>query len=275
MLVMSGRIQAFIVILFSVFMIEGCPIVVPLPPGQEVYRSESDIKELVDHAARRDEVIKVLGHPARQYKSDISYRACRKGAGVFYGLFIPMDSPPELHDVHRGETECYELILHFDGSDNLTNYEKIPFNTPYSDDFITFHGEALPTIRSMAEKGFPESQWRLYAEYGKKPEDAIWLCRSADGGYAKAQLYVGHLYWSASDIPDNRIKAYVWYKFAMTGEMLKGQLPDKPSQNQAVIAVQEAEKVFTPEQLAEAGLLYADWHPGQCEQELIGVITGS
>jgi len=176
---MGSRISAWIVTLFAVCVIAGC-IAVPLPPGQSVYKSESDIKELLDNGTSRDKVIKSLGRPARQYESDISYRACRKGTGVFVMIIIPFVGGGG--DVHRGERECYELILHFDNNNRLTSYNKYPFDPPFSDNFKTPDGEALPTIRLMAEKGIPESQWRLYNEYGRKPEDEIWLCRSADNG---------------------------------------------------------------------------------------------
>lgn len=139
----------------------------------------------------------------------------------------------------------------------------------------SLHGELLPTIRLMAENGIPECQWRLYSEYGQKKEDAIWLCRSADNGYAKAQLHVGRLYWSASNIQNNRTKAYVWYKLAATGDMLQGLLPDANTQTRAETAMQDAEKFLTPEQIAETTILYTEWHQGQCVLELIPEIIDS
>lgn len=261
---MDGRIAAWIIALCGVCIITGC-IVVPLPPGQRVYITEYNIKELLDNAASRDNVIKTLGHPERQYESDISYRTCRLGSGVFV--------LSEGYKVYRGDSVCYEFILHFDNNNHLANYEKILLETPYSDNLKTPNGDALPTIHVMAVKGIPESQWRLYNDYGQNPGDTIWLCRSADNGYTKAQLHLGQIYWNADDIAQNKSKAYVWYKLAATGDKLQGQLHDESTQTLAAKVMSDTEKVLTREQLEEAESLYSDWHPGQCELELIPAIT--
>jgi hypothetical protein len=253
--------------MYAACIIAGC-IVVPLPPGLGVYITEYDVRELQDKSASKEEVIEILGRPARQYKSDISYRACRKGAGVFWTLLIPISTAGG-GGVHRSETECFELILHFDSNNCLTSYAKYPFDPPFSHNFKTPDGDALPTIKLMAENGFPESQWRLYAEYGKKPEDITWLCRSADNGYAEAQLHVGSLYWSASSIPNNRIKAYIWYKLAATGVMFQGLMPDVKAQSRATQDLLFAKNALTPEQLAEAEMSYTTWSKGQCEKDLL------
>jgi hypothetical protein len=267
----NARITAWIIALCGVFLIVGC-IVVPLPPGQRVYVTEHEIKELSDITASRDKVLNALGHPERQYESDISYRACRKGAGVIWVILIPY---AETYFVDRSDMKCFELILHFDNYNRLTSYDKYPLDPPFSYNYKTPNVEALPTIRAMAEKGLPESQWRLYYEYGQKPGDIIWLCRSADGGYAKAQLHTGKFYWNAPMIDDNRIKAYVWYRLAATGDKLQGLLHDESTQSLATKEMKVTEKILTREQLEEAELLYSDWQPGQCELELGTAITGN
>jgi hypothetical protein len=155
------------------------------------------------------------------------------------------------------------------GCGSVTGYKKAPFEGEYQ----TPDGIKLGIIRLMAEQGFPESQWRLYDESGRQPEDIIWLCRSADNGYAKAQLYVGRLYWDASYIHQNKIKAYVWYKLAATGDKLEGLSPDKVTQRAAWEVVYDAEKTLTPEQLAEARILYIKWQPGQCERDLMEAMS--
>lgn len=101
------------------------------------------------------------------------------------------------------------------------------------------------------------------------------MCRSADNRYAKAQLYVGYLYWDASIIRQNKIKAHVWYKLAATGDKLKGLLPDKKTQNIAWLDVYNAEKVLTTEQLKVGRALYKKWHPAQCEQDIASKINGN
>jgi hypothetical protein len=84
-----------------------------------------------------------------------------------------------------------------------------------------------------------------------------------------AQLQVGGFFWSANDIQQNKIRGYVWYKLAATGDRLQGLSLDDKTQNKAGSAMRNVEKELTPEQLAEAETLYAGWKPGECEPELL------
>ena len=127
----------------------------------------------------------------------------------------------------------------------------------------------LDIIYSMAQQGFPESQYRLYDEFGRKPQDITWLCRSADNGYAKAQLEVGNLYKSASDIKQNMSKSYVWYKLAATGDNLQGLIVDDRAQANAATAMQDVKSTLTPSQIIDAENYYSAWNKGQCELELM------
>lgn len=240
----------------------GC--VMPIPPHPHgVYIPERKIKALVDKNANKDEVIRILGRPERQYKSDISYRSCLTGAELY------IDIVSQLNDGIGGEIECSELILNFDTNQRLASYEKQPLFPPFTSNLRVPNGDLLPHLRQMAETGDPHSQWRLFDEYGRKQEDMIWLCRSADNGHGKAQIYVGNIYMSAQNIYQNRIKAYVWYRLAATGDMRYSLMPDVNIQNQAKTAMHEMEESLTSEQLVETMSLYAGWAPGQCETDLI------
>jgi hypothetical protein len=268
LMVMRARLQTLVLLLCIVGMIAGC-IPIPILPTSEVHETENDIDDLLDNNASRSDVIKSLGSPNRQYESVISYKVCRNTSGVAFILCVPLACTGG--ELNSPETECFELILKFDGNDYLTGYKKAPFEGEYQ----TPDGIKLGIIRLMAEQGFPESQWRLYDESGRQPEDIIWLCRSADNGIAKAQLHVGRLYWDASYIHQNKIKAYVWYKLAATGDKLGDLSPDKGTQNIAWPIVYNTEKILTAEQLKAARVLYKKWQSGQCEQDLAPKAPGN
>ena len=62
---------------------------------------------------------------------------------------------------------------------------------------------------------------------------------------------------------------------AATGDKLQGLLHDDSTQSLATKEMKDTEKILTREQLEAAELLYSDWHPGQCELELVTAITGN
>lgn len=296
LMAMSTRFALFVLVICTVGLAAGC-IPIPLLPSSEVHETENDIDELLNNNASRSDVIKSLGHPVRQYGSVMSYKVCRKTAGFGYIMCVGYQCAG---DDFRG-SECFELVLEFDDSDYLAGYKKLPFEGEYktpdekmmeitktmvnigipesqwkpqvelgieAEEIIWMHEMKMHTVRSMAEEGSAEHQWMLYNESSRKSEDIHWLCRSADNGYAKAQLYVGHLYWGASNIRQNKVKAYVWYKLAATGDKLNGLLPDKNTQNTAWLDVYNTEKILTTEQMKVGRALYTKWQPGQCEQDL-------
>jgi len=123
-------------------------------------------------------------------------------------------------------------------------------------------------IQSMAVNGFPEAQWRLYDEFGRKQEDLVWLCRSADGGYAKAQLEVGRAYWDDTSIPKHKIKAFVWYRLATEGDKPEGNRADRETLILADSFMSEAVNTLNQKQLIEAYNIHSGQERGLCEQEL-------
>jgi len=136
-------------------------------------------------------------------------------------------------------------------------------------DYYNLNRIKYEIIQAMAVKGIPESQWRLYDEFGKKSDDIVWLCRSADNGYTKAQLEVGHLYWASSKIPQHRIKAFVWYRQATSGDKISGNTNNRTTQINATKAIHDAVNTMSPDELLEAYDLYLKWEKGDCEKELV------
>lgn len=267
---MRQNIHVFIIVMVAFTTISSCVIPVPIPAEDNVTNTEFKIKRLTLDHAEYSEVITVIGTPDRKAPNSegnklISYLACKRPSG-----FVGVEYYTKETFDWRNEQVCFDFVLAFDGDDRIKSYTKTAYDDDYviSNDLIKRH-----IINSMALNGFPESQWRLYDEFGRKPEDTIWLCRSADNGYAKAQLHLGQLYWERNDISQNKIKAYVWYRLALTGDIIQGLTPDVDTQNRALVKLKHAESILSLDQLEKAKTFYADWHTGQCEQEIIQKIN--
>lgn len=237
-----------------------------------------------------EEVLLKYGEPSKRYNEDefICY-----GWERTQGYFVVGVAPGA--GGHANIEKRHWLCMQFDKLNKLTRVEEIePFlfgdadekrdqilnewnNSSTSKDLVDYNNYKIKhdIVQSLAEKGYPEAQWRLYSEFGRRTEDIIWLCRSADNGYAKAQLHVGHLFWDAHKINNNESKAYVWYKLSSTGDYLQGQLPDKKTQITAEEYAAYVKNTLGEERSAESDILYKKWKPGQCEQELLSVTLDS
>ena len=119
---MNTRSTTFAFLLCAAGMVTGC-LPIPLLPSSEIHGTENDIDELLDNNASRSDVINSLGVPTRQHESAISYLVCRKAAGIGYIMCLPYQCTG---GDFRG-TDCFELILEFDGNYRLASYEKLHF----------------------------------------------------------------------------------------------------------------------------------------------------
>lgn len=209
---MDHAISVSIAILLFIGLMTSC-ITVPLSPG--IYKTESDIKDLVDKNASRDDVIASLGKPMMQDESHISYLICRKGGGVGvframtvfasfdYGFLLLGDGGQ--YTEYRSETECFKLVLEFDEQNRLIGYKL----TELTDE------EREKLLLSWAEQGNPEAQYQLYNRVHNRSERLTWLCRSAESGFPPAQAEVGRVYrWGVYGVEQDYKKAYQWYWLA-------------------------------------------------------------
>lgn len=238
----------------------------------------------------RKQVLLMLGDPNERYNRDEYFcYAWERMIGIFliaaggpYGPagvggalvgkdhWLCMQFSPDARLVHIVHIEPFS-----DGGDeknrvlNQWNQSGSGGKLKITYDYYTLDRLKYEIIRAMAVKGIPESQWRLYDEFGKKSDHIVWLCRSADNGYTKAQLEVGHIYWASSNIPKNRIKAFVWYKKATSGDENTGNMNDRTTQDNAIKAIQDAVNTMSLVQLLEAYNYYSKWEKGNCEQELV------
>jgi hypothetical protein len=236
----------------------------PLCAGRTSPLTEQIIKRLISIPVSRSEIIAVLGKPSRKMpasssRKDISYLACETNNG--YDL-LNEDYPESDYYERKDDESCYELIFEFDIAGQMTGHRK---ETLINGEFDIPDGESVDYIHPLAESGLAPAQYLLYMKSGRKADYTVWLCRSADNGYAKAQIDVGQMYWTTPHIAQHRIKAYAWYKHAATGDLNKDLSVNKQSQARALLLMEEAEKVLTQEQLREAGNFYTEWKQGACE----------
>ena len=116
-------------------------------------------------------------------------------------------------------------------------------------------------ILVKAEQGDAEAQLQLYWS-SKEPRRLTWLRRSADHGLAEASYRIGRLYQHGQEgLPRDNARAYLWYRLASIG-----------GHSQAKIELQDMLPEMSAEQMDEAGRLFHEWKPGQCESVIIGDI---
>jgi hypothetical protein len=284
----------FYPVVIAIMALSGC-IYIPTPDhgyvsGRAVITDDAiqAVRERVD-VNSRESILLDFGEPNLRYNHDEYF--CYGWASI-QGYWFTGDPSGYGGATGGAVPRTHWLCMQFDQSGILKHVEEIaPLSFWNADDLrdetlrkwsesgsveeirVTYEDYDLDEIRreiihALAVDGFPEAQWRLYDEFGKKPDDRVWLCRSADSGYAKAQLEVGRIYWDNSGIPKHRIKAYVWYRLATAGNRLHGNPADRETLIQAGDAIREAVNTLDQGQLVEAYDRYSEWETGQCELEL-------
>jgi TPR repeat protein len=117
--------------------------------------------------------------------------------------------------------------------------------------------KAAEWYRLAAEQGLPEAQNNLGALYSAGdgvPHDHAeamrWWARAAAQGFARSQTNVAQLLSEGGDIPLDYVQAYKWATLAAAqGEVEAAEVRERVA------------KLMTPEQIAEANRLAADWRP--------------
>ena len=112
--------------------------------------------------------------------------------------------------------------------------------------------QALQWFQAAADQGNAQAQFFLGALYllpaKDVPEGLRWLRRSAEQGTPDAQLLLGMAYLKGTDLPRDLVAADTWLHLAASqGDKLA------PSQ------CERAERQMTPDQIAKARTLVAEW----------------
>lgn len=139
---------------------------------------------------------------------------------------------------------------------------------------VVSHGENFLAEKNRekllvdAEKGDREAQFQLYRVSRPSGKSLTWLCLAANQGYAPAQEEFGDLHagvyggdWSDAGFAEpDRVRAHMWYSLAASSGHRRARFSRNTVANQ-----------MTPEQIAEAERLAADWKPGDCGAPLKSV----
>lgn len=117
--------------------------------------------------------------------------------------------------------------------------------------------KALEWFRKAAQQGEPESQMAVGIFYQrglvvkKDVEQAVvWVRKAAEQGYANAQLIMGTVYRKGEGVPKDLVQAYMWLNLAAA------QSNEDAANNRT-----EIEQEMTPDQIAQAQRLSADFAP--------------
>lgn len=136
--------------------------------------------------------------------------------------------------------------------------------------FMYYYGAGVPqnyTIAAdwylkAAEQGDFLAQTDLGLMYGAGKgvtqdygEALKWLRPAADQGYAVAQYNLGLAYANALGVPQNYIQAHMWLNLAVANTT-EQVLRDEAKNNLDILVAR-----MTPEQIAEAQRLAAEWKP--------------
>jgi hypothetical protein len=119
--------------------------------------------------------------------------------------------------------------------------------------------------RELAENDNPSAQFELglYYLYERKSDAYYWICRSANKGYGRAQMQMGHFYnkdrQSVDSWPeiktslDDRV-AFVWYSLAEnTGE-----------EDARLYRIRLIDGRMSDDRIEEAENMLASWQPVTC-----------
>lgn len=122
--------------------------------------------------------------------------------------------------------------------------------------------EAVKWFRQAAEQGYAEAEDELgncYLEGSGVPKDTAlgvkWIARAAQAGSPRAQNTLGLCYQQGKGVPKDFVQAYKWLSLAAA------QGGDDAADFQVSLAKIEAG--LTPEQVAQAQSLAAQFKPGQ------------
>jgi len=153
---------------------------------------------------------------------------------------------PSFEEVQRA-AEQGDSVSQFNLGWMYANGESVPLN----------HTQAFKWFRLAAEQGNADAQFTLgvmYAEGEGVPEndaEAVkWFRLAAEQGNVDAHAMLGAMYFMGEGVEADYVQSYLWFNLAAA----QGH-PIARSGKEAI------EKKMTPEQIAEAQKLSAEWKP--------------
>lgn len=122
--------------------------------------------------------------------------------------------------------------------------------------------EAVRWICLAAEQGYVVGQYNLGLMYFRgrgvsedEAEAVTWYRRAAEQGYAPAQAALGYMYEYGAGVTPDQVLAYMWFHLAAV------RSPDEFWTRLYSQKRDEIAEMMTPDQLADARRLAAEWKP--------------
>lgn len=155
--------------------------------------------------------------------------------------------------------------------------------------------ELMPELQSRAKSGDAEAQFELY--YLDEKDPLKWLCRAADQGHTRAEMWLGYLFETGSyGFSRDYAQSYFWYRRAAIGlhpqeiekmvEKFEGsdrqELKKKPKlyfckskDESCTIArkIAQLKNMLGTEGVSKTELMLEQWKPGDCEKGLLSIET--
>ena len=139
---------------------------------------------------------------------------------------------------------------------------------PTAGDTSDRYSELMVDLITKAEQGDAHSQYLLGGDYefgiGIIPQDyeeaMRWYRAAAEQGYAKAQNSLGAMYEYGDGVPQDYIRALMWFSLAASD--LTGEYKERNVKSRDEIAEEMA-----AEEIAEAERLAREWKPKSSESQ--------
>jgi uncharacterized protein len=117
--------------------------------------------------------------------------------------------------------------------------------------------EAVVWFRKAADQGDPVAQFLLGGQYATGQgvardyaEALLWFQKAAEQGHPAAKFYLGAIYAKGDGVPQDYVRGHMWFSLSAA-----------QGNQEAVKALEMAERKMTPVQIAEAQKLARDWKP--------------
>jgi hypothetical protein len=268
--------------------------------------AEDELNELISKSASRKEIIDRFGKPFRYRVHEVSYETCEKQpALVCNWLILEFDTQDVLSSFRKTpkqskpDQSAEDMNLRKLGKQGDAIAQKLwehseTYYTSQKEDIVeerkenerkrkAKEKEIASQLKKRAESGDPEAQFEFYMIQGKNQPK--WLCRSADHGYTKAEMWLGYVFETGTfGFTVDNTQSYLWYRRAAIGEhqqeiekiikQIKKESPKlyicKGTSCDIAQKIVDLEGKLGNEGISRAEDKLDQWAPGQCEQQFVG-----
>jgi len=259
------NLLATLTIVMQLLLLQGCYAISDPDLWPSDFVQKDKLPEFIGKSER--DVLEELGVPRYVVREtdgvSYLYEKIEKDTAVFVVLYIPIGFSRKYPEV-----SC--VLLNFDKEGVVREYHTESGGAAYgagyevlnscTDLFVFKHSDLINGCvyariggNLKAEDEYQEYLWSSSVDTARLHN----LCHAADQGHPKAQIEVGRLFSEgvAGAQPDLG-RAYVWYSLAIRGCFVGSEL-------------QSLKEKMSPQEIAEAEHMLANWKPGQCERDLM------